>query len=118
VSDLCFYPGCGKPKDALQGRTRSMYASEKSVSGSGVKKHDRRRIPGTLVKMSASLKKRLPRNGSALHLKEFGDCVGAVIGPMFPAYPEYEVDVRWHPSGLRYGYMPETDLVLFRGKIK
>ena len=48
--------------------------------------------------------------GSA-HVDEFGDCVGVVQGPTFPNVPDApEVDVRWEPSQLRYGYLPE-DLV-------
>lgn len=56
---------------------------------------------------------------SSAHVDEFGDCTGIVQGPMDfnnckPADPEYdrsklgpEVDVRWQPSKLRYGYSPE-----------
>ncbi len=45
---------------------------------------------------------------STAHLNEFGDCEGIVIGPMYPDWEE--VDVRWQPSNLRYGYHPD-DLV-------
>ena len=46
---------------------------------------------------------------STAHVNEFGDCEGIVIGPMQPGW-EWEVDVRWQPSNLRYGYHPD-DLV-------
>lgn len=50
------------------------------------------------------------------HVEEFGECVGVVDGPVDynscePGHPDYdeskvgpEVDVRWKPSNLRYGY--------------
>ena len=37
------------------------------------------------------------------HVAEFGDCVGIMLGPVFDD-PMLEWDVRWQPSGLRYGY--------------
>lgn len=58
-------------------------------------------------------------NCSRDHVEEFGDCVGIVQGPVDynnvpPDHPEYdprsvgpEVDVRWQPSNLRYGYHPD-----------
>ena len=50
-----------------------------------------------------------PDNGcmrcSSDHIEEFGDCIGIVIGPVEPDWPE--VDVRWQPSNLRYAYLPE-----------
>lgn len=74
---------------------------------------------GDKVKMSESYKKSLIDNDCKEHVDEFGDCEGYVedfvnynkegendldkIGP--------EVNVRWQPSGLRYGYDPNTDLV-------
>jgi len=34
-------------------------------------------------------------------------CIGVVVGPMFPNTDFPEVDVRWQPSNLKYGYNPE-----------
>lgn len=87
--------------------------------------------PGTLVSMSADLKRRLRGdcvdghkgklwsedaecwNCSSAHVDEFGDCVGIVEDPMFAEYPDLEVNVRWLPSRLRYAYLP-SDLVIWR----
>ena len=63
---------------------------------------------GTKVKMSQSLKDGMRANGSGAHIDEFGDCMGIVIGPMFPDSNAPEVDVRWQPSNLRYGYHPDN----------
>ncbi|HEX4513526.1 MAG TPA: hypothetical protein VH054_08320 [Polyangiaceae bacterium] len=53
------------------------------------------------------------------HVREFGHCIGIVDGPIDwndvgPGHPAYdpaklgpEIDVRWQPSNLRYGYDPE-----------
>jgi hypothetical protein len=76
---------------------------------------------GDKVGMRQSFKDSLIKNGSEEHIKEFGDCVGIVedyvnynnngendqnkIGP--------ELNVRWLPSKLRYGYLPE-DLILIK----
>lgn len=77
---------------------------------------------GTRVKMSASIKRRLIANGSHEHVKEFGRCIGEVIGQVdynncAPDDANYDitkvgpdVDVRWSPSNLKYGYHPD-DLV-------
>ena len=43
---------------------------------------------------------------STSHVEEFGECVGIVIGSMWPNGEGPEVDVRWQPSNLRYGYNP------------
>lgn len=70
---------------------------------------------GDRVRMSEALKAKLRSNGSADHLREFGDCYGIVLGLVVwstDAPPGPEVDVRWHPSCLRYGYLPE-DLDLY-----
>jgi len=37
------------------------------------------------------------------HIQEFKDCEGEVIGYSDEGYTDY-LDVRWQPSGLRYGY--------------
>lgn len=63
--------------------------------------------PGTRVRMSESLKSGLIANGCAEHVAEFGDCVGVVIGPFDDGLAGPDVDVRWEPSGLRYGYQIE-----------
>lgn len=76
--------------------------------------------PGTRVRMSAALQERM-REHSPDHIAEFGDCVGRVEGPVDyntpgtaydPSKLGPEVDVRWQPSNLRYGYYPEELVVL------
>lgn len=88
--------------------------------------------PGTRVKMSEGLKRKLGgecrRRGHHVgpfmrdygtcmgcsweHLQEFENCAGVVeghvTGPRGERWPE--VNVRWAPSNLRYGYSPD-DLV-------
>jgi hypothetical protein len=61
---------------------------------------------GDQVKMSPTLKANLIANGCQAHLDEFGDCVGIVEGLVFEDDPFAEVNIRWEPSGLRYGYDP------------
>jgi hypothetical protein len=64
--------------------------------------------PGTHVVMSDAHKKLLIANGCAEHVEEFGACVGVVEGLV--AYGNCqgpEVNVRWQPSRLRYGYHPD-----------
>ena len=90
--------------------------------------------PGTRVRMSDQLKRELrgqctgpgghvghagwifdpemPDDGCAAcswtHVEEFGECTGVVGGLMFPGLIDTpEVNVRWEPSGLRYGYHPD-----------
>jgi len=73
---------------------------------------------GDKVKMCDSLKDSLIKNGCKEHIEEFGNCIGIVEG-----YVNYnndgendqnkigpEFNVRWNPSKLRYGYLPE-DLI-------
>lgn len=50
---------------------------------------------------------------STQHIEEFGNCVGIVEGPVDFGNGNLgpEVDVRWLPSQLRYGYDPNRDLV-------
>lgn len=63
---------------------------------------------GTIVKMSESCKTQLINNNCKDHVDEFGECEGVVIGPMFPEVENCEdVDVRWKPSNLKYGYSPD-----------
>jgi len=70
--------------------------------------------PGTHVRMSQELKDKM-RARSGRHIREFGRCVGIVEGPVDwnkpgesdPAKFGPAVDVRWHPSNLRYMYDPE-----------
>lgn len=75
--------------------------------------------PGTRVRLNAAFKARLLASdfrddflgfSGRAHVGEFGDCVGVVLGPV--VYDRgrtfEEVDVRWEPSGLRYGYKPEN----------
>lgn len=57
----------------------------------------------------------MPDDGCAAcswgHIEEFGDCEGVVEDRMFLDPAAQEVNVRWAPSGLRYGYHP-NDLVV------
>ena len=72
---------------------------------------------GDLVKMSEELKAGLMKNGSEAHALEFGNCEGIVEDRMFPNLPEKdapEVNVRWLPSKLRYGY-DSDELILIKG---
>lgn len=76
--------------------------------------------PGDRVRMSERLKDHLRLNHESLvsrgvieadavsHVDEFGGCVGVVEGPCDYGGGRLgpEVDVRWEPSGLRYGYPP------------
>ena len=57
--------------------------------------------------MSDDLKAGLMTNGSHEHVEEFGDCEGIVGDPCYPNVEGPEVDVRWEPSKLRYGYDPK-----------
>jgi len=66
---------------------------------------------GTRVKMAAAFKRRMATTDRG-HVEEFGRCVGTVEGPVdYGRQLGPELNVRWAPSGLRYGYAPE-DLVL------
>lgn len=63
--------------------------------------------PGDIVRMNAACKKALFKTGSHDHVKEFGRCVGEVIGPTdYGNQLGPELDVRWKPSNLRYAYAP------------
>jgi hypothetical protein len=56
---------------------------------------------------------------SSAHIEEFENCIGIAVGPIDSnkvplGHPDYdpskvwpEWDVRWIPSGLKYGYLPE-----------
>lgn len=81
---------------------------------------------GDKVKMSDAFKKALLENGGKEHIDEFGDCIGVVedlmdynndnekdpnkIGPEF--------NVRWQPSKLRYGYLPDELIKIKNSKQK
>lgn len=54
------------------------------------------------VKMSDDFKNQ-PHDGIIDHIKEFGNCIGKIIGYTFDDTEDY-LDVRWEPSKLRYGY--------------
>lgn len=66
--------------------------------------------------MRETFKKALRENGSGDHVKEFGEAVGIVeglvdynpTGGSDPALIGPEFNVRWLPSGLRYGYSAEA----------
>lgn len=75
---------------------------------------------GTRVRMSEAYKAET-RVHSPDHVAEFADCVGIVDGPVDyndgvspfdPSKLGPEVDVRWQPSRLRYGYDPKDLVVL------
>ena len=73
---------------------------------------------GDLVRMTHQFKS-LMKSGqsfSKLHIKEFGRCVGMVLGPVDWANGTFgpEIDVRWKPSGLRYMYSIESLQVVRR----
>lgn len=71
---------------------------------------------GDIVKMSEEIKTIMMNNGSHYHVIEFGECEGVVEDRMFPnltAKQAPEVNVRWFPSMLRYGYDP-SELVLVK----
>lgn len=76
--------------------------------------------PGARVRMSDAYKAEA-REHSPAHVAEFGHCIGIVAGPVDynapgaasdPAKLGPELDVRWQPSNLRYGYAPEHLVVL------
>lgn len=71
---------------------------------------------GQRVTMSRALMDELRAGGSGAHVDEFGGCIGIVEGLLdynAPGSPPSadkfgpEVDVRWLPSRLRYGYHPD-----------
>ena len=70
---------------------------------------------GDEVKMSDIFKKVLIENGCKDHVDEFGECTGIVEdcvnynnnGEHDPNKIGPELNVRWQPSKLRYGYLPE-----------
>lgn len=59
---------------------------------------------GDVVRLTEKHKNVLIANGCWAHVEEFGNCIGVVIGEMFPGLNCPEVDVRWKPSNLKYGY--------------
>jgi hypothetical protein len=76
---------------------------------------------GIRVRLSAAIKKRCWNTHSRAHIIEFRNCTGVVedyvdwgsghVGP--------EVNVRWHPSTLRYAYHPkDLEVVKTRKKKK
>lgn len=72
------------------------------------------KFKGAFVKMSQSIKDDLIANDCQDHVDEFGECLGVVddevdygggqLGP--------EVNVRWQPSNLRYGYDPDQLVIV------
>lgn len=67
---------------------------------------------GSRVRMSRSLRTAMRWSGSRRHVREFGRCVGVVLDLVdYGTQNGPEVNVRWEPSGLRYGYNP-NDLEL------
>jgi hypothetical protein len=65
---------------------------------------------GTKVKMSEELKQSFINNDCQDHVDEFGDCIG-LVEDKIDQYSN-DVNVRWQPSGLRYGYDPEYLIIL------
>lgn len=84
---------------------------EKHQYAFNIVRYERPIKPGDKVKMSEKFKQVMHDNGCADHVEEFGNCIGVVENPMFPGIDAPEFDVRWQPSGLRYGYNPLTDLI-------
>ena len=70
---------------------------------------------GDKVRLTKSFKEILMGNGSHDHAKEFGDSLGIVEGPCYPNGEGDELDVRWQPSGLRYGYPPSALQIIEKG---
>lgn len=69
--------------------------------------------PGTKVRMSDEHKQQLIINDCKQHVEEFGNCVGIVEGPVdYNGVQGPEVDVRWEPSKLRYGYHPDSLVIV------
>ena len=87
-------------------------------------KKSKRNLPlkrGDLVRMSQAHKDALIANHCRPHVREFGRCIGVVQGPMDYGPGEDgepvlgpEVDVRWKPSRLRYGYHPDQLVIVKR----
>ena len=78
---------------------------------------------GTIVKMNDALKAELIKNDCKEHVDEFGECEGVVEDKMFPECDDCEeVNVRWKPTNLRYGYRPDQLEIIkdhyFKGYIK
>jgi hypothetical protein len=79
---------------------------------------DAHEYEGKRVRMTKAYKRMLGRNA---HVREFGTSIGVCIGwtkyfnkmvvgdgeGETPVSVGPEVDVRWQPSNLRYGYAPE-----------
>jgi hypothetical protein len=63
---------------------------------------------GDLVRMSKKFISDMLTGESKDHINEFKDCFGRVEGPCYPNGEGPELDVRWIPSGLKYGYHPEN----------
>lgn len=67
---------------------------------------------------------------SRSHVEEFGDCIGRVVGPIdfntcSEDYPDYdknkigpELDVKWSPYNLKYGYHPKYLKLVKQKKVK
>lgn len=56
---------------------------------------------GDRVKMTDYFKRNSPNSKD--HIDEFGSCSGVIIG-YIDIQTSDDVDVRWMPSGLKYGY--------------
>ena len=77
-----------------------------------IEKVEEEPVKGLRVKMSDELKQSLISNDSRDHVKEFGNCIGVIEG-YIDGSSEEDVDVRWEPSKLRYGY-PLKKLIIIR----
>lgn len=60
-------------------------------------------VPGDVVRMTETYK----NNSPGEHTEEFGHCLGVVLGKTFKNEEGPELDVRWFPSLMRYGYHPD-----------
>ena len=63
---------------------------------------------GDLVRMSEKFISEMMLGESKDHVEEFKDCIGKVEGPSYPNGEGPEVDVRWMPSNLKYGYFTDN----------
>jgi len=70
---------------------------------------------GDRVKMTDNFKRNNPNSQD--HINEFGSCSGIVVGYIDKSY--VDIDVRWIPSELKYGYTIdslELDYQYYRDK--
>lgn len=59
---------------------------------------------GAKVRLTYAAKLAYIENDCEEHIREFGNCIGIIVGYPFPNDTSC-VDVRWQPSNLRYCYL-------------